>query len=99
LSAALLGNLVLTNDNSVYSNHCFDRKRDGITGPDGKTTHCYRSSALKQEQELATFEEWMPARVQQRQETLAQWAMTRWELDPNQSLAAAASFAVIGEDL
>ena len=48
-----LGNLVLTNDNSVYFNYCFTRKRDGITDPDGKTTPCYRTSVLKQEQELA----------------------------------------------
>jgi hypothetical protein len=85
-----LGNLVLTNDNSVYSNHCFTRKRDGITGSDGKTTHCYRTAVLKQEQELAAFEEWTPALLQQRQEILARWAMTRWALDPEQPLATTA---------
>jgi hypothetical protein len=60
-----LGNLVLTYDNSVYSNHCFTRKRDGIIGPDGKTTPCYQASALRQEQELATLDEWTPTLVQQ----------------------------------
>jgi hypothetical protein len=69
----------------VYSNHCFTRKRDGILGPDGKTTPCYRASALRQEQELAALEEWTPALVQQRQDMLAQWAMTRWELGMDQS--------------
>jgi Protein of unknown function DUF262/Protein of unknown function (DUF1524) len=92
-----LGNLVLTYDNSVYSNHCFTRKRDGITGPDGKTTRCYRASALKQEQELATFDEWTPALVQQRQDMLAQWAMTRWELSADQPVTTAADFAVNSE--
>jgi hypothetical protein len=93
-----LGNLVLTNDNSVYTNHCFDRKRDGITGSDGKTTHCYRTSALKQEQELANFEEWTPAEVHQRQDTLAQWAMTRWDLPPDQPLPTTALAPAYEED-
>jgi hypothetical protein len=93
-----LGNLVLTNDNSAYSNHCFTRKRDGIIDAYGKTTHCYRTAALKQEQELAMFEEWTPALVQERQEILAQWAMTRWELGPEQPLATAAEVPVTGEE-
>ena len=93
-----LGNLVLTYDNSVYSNHCFNRKRDGITGPDGNTTRCYRTSALKQEQEFATFDEWTPALVHQRQDKLAQWAMTRWELSADQPLTTAVTFDLTDED-
>jgi hypothetical protein len=92
-----LGNLVLTYDNNVYSNHCFTRKRDGITGPDGKTTSCYRASALRQEQELATLDEWTPAIVQQRQDMLAQWAMTRWELGADQP-PTTVDFAVTGDE-
>jgi Protein of unknown function DUF262/Protein of unknown function (DUF1524) len=93
-----LGNLVLTNDNSVYSNYCFTRKRDGITAPDGKTTPSYRTSVLKQEQELATFDEWTPAQVRQRQDKLAQWAIKRWELGPDQPPTTVAVLAVTGED-
>jgi len=93
-----LGNLVLTNDNSVYSNYCFIRKRDGITAPDGKTTPCYRTSVLKQEQELATVDEWTPTQVRQRQDRLAQWAMKRWELGPDQPLTTIAALAVTGEE-
>ena len=93
-----LGNLVLTNDNSVYSNYCFTRKRDGITAPDGKTTPSYRTSVLKQEQELATFCEWTPAQVRQRQDRLAQWAIKRWELGPDQRLTTVAALAVTGQE-
>jgi hypothetical protein len=82
----------------VYSNHCFTRKRDGITGPDGQTTRCYRASALKQEQELATFDEWTPAVVEQRQDMLARWAMTRWDLGADQPPTTAVDFAVTGEE-
>jgi hypothetical protein len=92
-----LGNLVLTYDNSVYSNHCFTRKRDGVTGPDGKTTRCYRASALRQEQELASLDEWTPTIVQQRQDMLAQWAMTRWELGADQP-PTTVDFAVTGDE-
>jgi Protein of unknown function DUF262/Protein of unknown function (DUF1524) len=56
-----LGNLVLTNDNRIYSNYCFTRKRDGTTGPDGLRSAGYKTSVLKQEQDLAAFSEWTPA--------------------------------------
>ena len=93
-----LGNLVLTNDNRVYSNYCFTRKRDGITGPDGQRSACYRTSVLKQEQDLAAFSEWTPVQVQQRQEMLAQWAIKRWELGPDHPVTDMAAVAVTGEE-
>lgn len=93
-----LGNLVLTNDNSVYSNFCFTRKRDGITALDGNTSPCYRTSVLKQEQELAVFGEWTPVQVQQRQEILAQWAIKRWELGSDHPVTDVAAVAVTGEE-
>ena len=93
-----LGNLVLTNDNSVYSNYCFTRKRDGATDSDGKSPVCYRTSVLKQEQELARVCEWTPAQVRQRQEKLAQWAMERWELGPGQPLTTVTGPAATGDE-
>ncbi len=93
-----LGNLVLTNDNSVYSNYCFTRKRDGATDSDGKPPVCYRTSVLKQEQELARLCEWTPAQVRQRQEKLAQWAMERWELGPGQPLTTVTGPAATGDE-
>lgn len=72
-----LGNLVLTYDNSVYSNFCFVRKRDGAPGS-GPDAACYRHSPLKQEQELANYEAWTPGSIAHRQAMLAAWAMQRW---------------------
>jgi len=94
-----LGNLVLTNDNRVYSNYCFTRKRDGITDVSGKRSACYEISVLKQEQDLAAFSEWTPKQVRERQEMLAQWAMERWKVDPIQSVAPGAASAVDDEEV
>jgi hypothetical protein len=73
-----LGNLVLTFDNSVYSNHSFKRKRDGDKAHPERA--CYRSSTLLQERDLADFEEWNVSAVLARQEQLAEWAVKRWAL-------------------
>ena len=72
-----LGNLVLTYDNSSYSNFCFDRKRDGKAGEQGR---CYTRSSLRQEQELAEWPAWTAESIAQRQERLAEWAVTRWAI-------------------
>lgn len=86
-----LGNLVLTNDNRVYSNYCFTRKRDGVTGPDGRRSACYMTSVLKQEQALALFSEWTPEQVVERQDQLASWAMDRWKVTVDPVTAGTAS--------
>ncbi len=70
-----LGNLVLTYDNSVYSNRCFDQKRDGK--PAGESA-CYSKSILRQEQDLADLETWDPSAIEVRQNQLADWALQRW---------------------
>lgn len=75
-----LGNLVLTFDNSVYSNFCFSRKRDGIGAADGSRTACFATSTLKQEQALATVPDWTPETLETRQALIADWAMQRWPL-------------------
>lgn len=75
-----LGNLVLTNDNRAYFNYCFDQKRDGIVNAAGVRSASYRTSTLRQEQELAAYSEWTPRQVVERQERLAIWAMDRWKV-------------------
>lgn len=68
-----LGNLVLTYDNSSYSNKSFRRKQTETPG--------YRSSYLLQERELASdFTEWTPETVMQRQEKLISWVLEEWPL-------------------
>jgi hypothetical protein len=73
-----LGNLVLTLDNSSYSNNCFDKKRGAPLSTGSTATSCYAQSSLHQERELALFEEWTPDTIRTRQQTLADWAMGRW---------------------
>jgi hypothetical protein len=72
-----LGNLVLTFDNSAYGNFCFERKRDGVS-VNGQVSASYRTSVLKEEQDLGHEETWTPMAIKQRQGRLAEWAMSRW---------------------
>ncbi len=82
-----LGNLVLTYDNSVYSNKDYREKR-GVPGQ--VKPPCYFSpSALRSEAWVAqTHEEWTPATIAERQRTIAEWAIARWAVARPTSLAA-----------
>jgi hypothetical protein len=75
-----LGNLVLTRDNSAYSNNDFPVKR-GSAGPGVSPASCYAQASLAQEQELASIEDWTPGEVQRRQQHLADWALEHWAVD------------------
>jgi hypothetical protein len=77
-----LGNLVLTRDNSAYSNKDFPAKR-GAAGPGEEERACYAQSPLRQEQELASREDWTPEEVLARQERLAKWALLHWAVELN----------------
>ncbi|OUJ69896.1 DUF262 domain-containing protein [Hymenobacter crusticola] len=69
-----LGNLCLTFNNSAYSNHGFDVKKDPCSEPH----KCYAHSVLAQERELAKQPEWTPATIDARRARLVEWALTRW---------------------
>ncbi len=75
-----LGNLVLTRDNGHYSNKDFPDKR-GSAGPGIAQAYCYAQAHLAQEQELAKLTDWTPQQVTDRQTRLADWALTRWDID------------------
>lgn len=79
-----LGNLVLTEDNSAYGNHTFDRKRGnaGDRRPNGDMAPCYANSILFQERALASIPDWTPERIIGRRVELLAWARTRWHVDP-----------------
>jgi hypothetical protein len=81
-----LGNLVLTYDNSVYSNKCFSMKRGQHQQQGEAAQTCYVQGRLRQERELAKYTEWNPDSIQDRQHALAEWALARWgvELPPAQ---------------
>lgn len=74
-----LGNLMLTMDNSRYSNHDYVVKRGTPGAP--ADTPCYFNGALQQERELASaFEGWTPDTIRARQAQLRDWMMRRWAL-------------------
>lgn len=68
-----IGNLVVTLDNSAYSNKGFDQKK-GAPGM-GK---CYANSALFSEKELAVYEEWDYPTYLLRRKKIADWMKERW---------------------
>jgi hypothetical protein len=75
-----LGNLMLTLDNSAYSNKDFPDKR-GAAGPGQQPRACYAQSTLRQEQELAVLDDWTPAQIEDRQRRLGAWALQHWAVD------------------
>jgi hypothetical protein len=82
-----LGNLVLTEDNSVYLNKPFGKKR-GVAGErssDGSLTRSYANSTLFQEKALLEVAEWTPAAIQVRRDEILAWARRRWHIDPPQA--------------
>lgn len=75
-----LGNLVLTLDNSRYSNRAFAQKR-GMTGSAvGGQEACDARSLLIQEREIAEHATWTPVEVRARKQRLVAWAKQRWGL-------------------
>lgn len=74
-----LGNLVLTYDNSSYSNKEFVAKRGAV---DQTTPPCYYTASLAQEREIASWQTWTRASILERQAKLADWAMERWSVAP-----------------
>jgi hypothetical protein len=73
-----LGNLVLTLDNSSYSNKCFADKRGKPLAPGQTEKPCYAQGKLHQERQLAQYEEWTPGAISNRQKELADWALEHW---------------------
>lgn len=74
-----LGNLMLTMDNSRYSNHDYVVKRG--SSDTATEVACYRNGSLAQERKVATeYEEWTPETIQHRQASLATWIVQRWPL-------------------
>jgi len=71
-----LGNLVLTADNSSYSNKPFPGKR----GAPGSPERCYANSNLMSERELANVPEWTASAILERRQRLVDWALKRWSV-------------------
>ena len=71
-----IGNLCLTEDNSVYGNRSFPEKK----GQPGQG-RCYANSNLFQERELAQHDDWTEESILQRRQKIIDWYLKRWHLD------------------
>lgn len=71
-----IGNLVITFDNSTYSNKGFDKKR-GVAGQKG----CYAGSSLFAERELACYDDWSYKEFVKRKQKLTDWIIQRWHVE------------------
>lgn len=71
-----IGNIVLTQDNSSYSNFEFVRKkgRSGI-GPS------YCNSDIRQERRISVHQDWTPAEFYIRRNELVSWINERWKTE------------------
>ena len=80
-----LGNLTLASKdwNRTMGNRAFHEKRDGRQNgdPDGKKI-CYRNSILRVQRDLATWEEWNEASIGERGNRIIDFALGRWEIEP-----------------
>lgn len=75
-----ISNLVLTKDNSRYSNFEFERKK-GTSG----LGYSYSNSDIRQERKIAEYDAWTPGNCQQRREVLVSWIIGKWGIDVNQN--------------
>lgn len=71
-----ISNLVLTKDNSRYSNFEFERKK-GVAG----SGFSYSNSDIRQERKIAEFDDWIPESQSIRREELTSWIMNNWGVD------------------
>jgi len=71
-----IGNLCLTEDNSVYGNKPFPEKK----GRSGQG-RCYSNSNLFQERELAQYDDWTEEIILKRREKFITWYLNRWHLE------------------
>ena len=71
-----ISNLVLTRDNSHYSNFEFERKK-GSAG----TGYCYANSDIRQERKIAEYTNWTIDSCKNRRLLLENWIISRWGVD------------------
>ena len=71
-----ISNLVLTKDNSRYSNFEFYRKK-GIAG----SGFSYSNSDIRQERKIAEYDDWTPDTCKSRREELTKWIINTWGID------------------
>lgn len=81
-----ISNLLLTKDNSRYSNFEFERKK-GTSG----SGYSYSNSDIRQERKIAKFEDWTPENCKKRRVELIDWIVQTWGIDKH--------FEVLSEEI
>ena len=82
-----ISNLTLTKDNSHYLNFEFLRKKDGIDNEGNKISdYYYADSNIKQEREIAKYNDWRPEDCKERRIKLINWIIKSWGIEDNLSL-------------
>jgi hypothetical protein len=71
-----ISNIVLTKDNSHYSNFEFKRKKG-----DSGMGHCYANSDIRQERKIAEFLDWTVESCKRRRTELENWIIQRWGIN------------------
>ncbi|TRW25348.1 DUF262 domain-containing protein [Flavobacterium zepuense] len=71
-----ISNLVLTKDNSRYSNFEFERKK-GVAG----LGYSYSNSDIRQERKIAEFDDWTAINLEKRRENLTSWIIDTWGIN------------------
>ena len=77
-----LGNLLLLSAkiNSALQNHCFERKRKAVFGPNREQQRVGYSIGSHSEQEVAAFDQWGPAEIRDRGMRMLNFFENRWQV-------------------
>ena len=77
-----IGNILLTLDNSVYSNHPYPSKCRGEDENGNRVADkYYANSTLMQEREMVKYQKWMVDEVKQRHDELVEFILKRWSFE------------------
>ena len=85
-----IANLVLTQDNSSYSNFEFARKK----GRAGESPS-YSNSDIRQERKISSYSDWTPKEFAERRRELQAWIIDRWKTE---GAEGAPTLEVVDED-
>jgi len=77
-----IGNLVLTQNNSNYSNFDFARKKGNLG-----VSPSYSNSDIRQERKIASFDDWIPEYLEKRRSEITEWIIQRWKNPDYQALS------------
>lgn len=80
-----ISNLVLTKDNSRYSNFEFERKKNGVNEKGERISEFYyANSDIRQERKIAQdFEKWTVDSCIKRKKEFVSWIIKNWGIDKN----------------